>query len=839
MPLKHLKLAKPPTSRTTHPVDLFNSASTTLRGRIENLWEPQASALKDWNTLRPEKDVVIKMNTGGGKTIVGLLIAQSVINETSGKALYVCPTKQLAEQAERFAAEAGLEAARYERGDWTNREVYVQGRGPCITNYAAVFNSRSIFRNESVSAIIFDDAHVAHNALRGQFTISLKRETNAYSQVVELFRSYFEESHKEAQLQDIVDGNPFQILYVPLFTSAQHQESLRGILEQAEVADDSLSFPLAYLREHLRTCAVILAGDRIEISPPLLPVRSLRYFEEARRVYLTATMPSSVEFIRLFGASHAKTIEPAGRLGAAQRLLIFSRGEDAAEQRKAAESLIAARKACIIVPSNRAAGEWPYPKYEGSQKDARIRKFAETANTEKLVLVARFDGVDLPGHACRLLVIDNLPAGLFLFEKFLDQGLRISRVRKANITARIVQAMGRIFRSNTDHGVVILSGPDLLEWIEDVSNQAYFPPLLQQQIQFSLRLRTAIVKEEVTEDELIEAVLNGDASWDQQYNDYVSDAPVKSLATEAEWADACALAERDGFERLWNGDYKGAVGSFADAAGLVPTGESSQYAWLRHLQGFAFFLAGNETAAIEALNDAANSRSELGRLKQPEYDSSDVQIEVPPQMETLLNRLSDIFKRAEEFQQKFTKLKYDEKETDECEDALQQLGYCLGLESYRPEKRDGTGPDVLWRDDKSRFCVGFECKTGKKPNTQYRKKEDLGQIADHQNYLLERYPQDTREVALVGRHLTVSPEANPSKDLKIISIGEFAGLASEVMSILSGVNRRGEKNDIKALAKAFKKAGMFFPDCYSNLESRLAVDLRELSQADLRLSAGE
>ena len=42
-----------------------------------------------------DRDIVIKLNTGGGKTLVGLLIAQAIINERQGPVLYLCPTGQL------------------------------------------------------------------------------------------------------------------------------------------------------------------------------------------------------------------------------------------------------------------------------------------------------------------------------------------------------------------------------------------------------------------------------------------------------------------------------------------------------------------------------------------------------------------------------------------------------------------------------------------------------------------------------------------------------------------------------------------------------------------------
>lgn len=105
---------------TVNPKEIFKSL--TLRGTIQNIWEPQAEALGTWfDKHREDSDVVIQMSTGGGKTLVGLLIAQSIVNETKGKVVYVCPTNQLVEQVASKAAECGITVATYMRGQWTNQ----------------------------------------------------------------------------------------------------------------------------------------------------------------------------------------------------------------------------------------------------------------------------------------------------------------------------------------------------------------------------------------------------------------------------------------------------------------------------------------------------------------------------------------------------------------------------------------------------------------------------------------------------------------------------------------------------------------------------------------------
>ncbi len=130
-------------STAVDPIQIFNSL--TMRGTIKDIWGSQKDALREWQENRKQPDTQFEMTTGGGKTLVGLLAAQSLVNEGIGKVIFVCPTNQLVEQASRRAAECSIPVAAYGDGKWTHREIYDEARGCCITNYAAVFHPWSKF----------------------------------------------------------------------------------------------------------------------------------------------------------------------------------------------------------------------------------------------------------------------------------------------------------------------------------------------------------------------------------------------------------------------------------------------------------------------------------------------------------------------------------------------------------------------------------------------------------------------------------------------------------------------------------------------------------------------
>ena len=78
------------------PVEIFRRLPKTAS--IKDLYGSQVEVLQAWFASRTETDQVLKLHTGGGKTLVGLLIAQSILTELGEPVLYLCPNNQLVSQ---------------------------------------------------------------------------------------------------------------------------------------------------------------------------------------------------------------------------------------------------------------------------------------------------------------------------------------------------------------------------------------------------------------------------------------------------------------------------------------------------------------------------------------------------------------------------------------------------------------------------------------------------------------------------------------------------------------------------------------------------------------------
>jgi superfamily II DNA or RNA helicase len=128
------------------PIKIFETLPS-LSGTFNDLWRGQDKALSEWHANRNEQDVLVSLNTGAGKTIVGLLIAQSLVNEGLSNVLYVCSTIDLVRQTAEEAKRIGIDHTTRVRREFSN-DLFETGKSFCITTYAALFNGHSALRNK-------------------------------------------------------------------------------------------------------------------------------------------------------------------------------------------------------------------------------------------------------------------------------------------------------------------------------------------------------------------------------------------------------------------------------------------------------------------------------------------------------------------------------------------------------------------------------------------------------------------------------------------------------------------------------------------------------------------
>src|SRR5207249_9761623 len=100
----------------------------------------------------------------------------------------------------------------------------------------------------------------------------------------------------------------------------------------------------------------------------------------------------------------------------------------------------------------------------------------------------KYDGVDLPGDACRVLALDGLPESYSALDRIEALALDSSEAMLTRQIQRIEQGMGRGVRSNDDFCVVFLLGSRLTERLHSPSGIAKLSQATQAQLRLSRQI---------------------------------------------------------------------------------------------------------------------------------------------------------------------------------------------------------------------------------------------------------------------------------------------------------------------------------------------------------------
>jgi hypothetical protein len=250
----------------------------------------QTEVMKAWFDRRDETDTIIKLNVGSGKTLVGLLLLQSSLNEGKGPAIYIAPDNQLVDQVLAEAKALGIDAT-----DDPRDAAFQSGDQIVVTTVHRLFNGKSIFGvgaegvKIKIGSIVVDDVHACVGTITEQFRIELPNTHDAYRAIFNVFREELKrQSHP--RFLDLEAGDPRTIMEVPYWSWFELKNEVLETLHLHK-DDDKLRFTYPLLSENLAHCRCLIGGQKLEIEPVCPPTDLIRAFSRAqRRIYMTATL---------------------------------------------------------------------------------------------------------------------------------------------------------------------------------------------------------------------------------------------------------------------------------------------------------------------------------------------------------------------------------------------------------------------------------------------------------------------------------------------------------------------------------------------------------------------
>ena len=212
------------------PREIFNALPKKDESKFQYPRDVQSQVWSKWYEKRTSKDIVIKMNTGSGKTVIGLLILKSCINENINPAVYIAPDNYLIKQVMDEANALGIEVT-----DNPNAARFLRGKSILVTNIYRLINGRSIFgvgdegSKIAIGSIVLDDAHACLNITEDQFTINISSDCEAYIELFELFKeSIYAQS--ETKAIEVENYEYYTNMLVPFWTWQSKISEITNIL---------------------------------------------------------------------------------------------------------------------------------------------------------------------------------------------------------------------------------------------------------------------------------------------------------------------------------------------------------------------------------------------------------------------------------------------------------------------------------------------------------------------------------------------------------------------------------------------------------------------------------
>lgn len=713
---------------------------------VKHLWSHQADILREYQKLINSSDISLELPTGTGKTLVGLLIGLYRMNCFGEKILYLCPTKQLANQVHSQSIEYGIDTHVFtgRKTEYNPKQFteYIKGNAIAISTYSSLFNIKPRFEDPNI--IILDDAHSSENLISSFWSLNINRfdNTEIYFKIVSLFEDIIPKYLMNEIPRD--RQSPFIRRKVEMIPALLYWDRIEGIREIIDdVKDGNLFFQWHTINNNLDACNMYVSWNEILIRPWIPPSLMHRPFLQAKqRIYMSATLGSGGgELERIIGIERIDRIPvPPGweKQGSGRRFFIFPdySFDDKEYMPWLIERINTFERTLVLCPDNQIVDSFESILKTGSKHsiikindiEDTLESFIEKPKTI-LILANRYDGLDLPGESCRHLVLLDLPAAINIQERFLHDRLAIVSLLRDRIVTRLTQAVGRTTRGDTDYSLITIIGRELFDFYANNMNRYQMHPEIQAEIEFGINQSNVTDINHLTL--LIDLFLNQGEEWKEADKDIkiIRDKSERKEDEQTQILFNIAKYEVKFQYYLWNKNYDAAL---VDARRIVDILEHNRFGGYK---GLWCYFAGNIAEKISKLKskkelhetsmyyykEAAHCSNTISWFSEFFNSLTDSEIDVKIDeyssyaVEKILENLSEFGSIGNYFERKIDEISKQIKSEDpvKFEVGLTQLGELLGFQTFRPNEE--ACPDSIWRLG-DQIIIIFEAKSQQSPD---------------------------------------------------------------------------------------------------------------------------
>ncbi|MHA2938781.1 DEAD/DEAH box helicase family protein [Vibrio sp. RC27] len=810
-----------PVDSSFKPREIFQ-ALPKVSGKFQYPRDVQSQVWAKWYERRDTNNLVIKMNTGGGKTSVGLLVLKSCLNEKKGPAVYVVPDNYLVDQVILEAKELGIETTKN-----PHDHRYLSGNSILVINIHKLVNGRSVFGVDDegikvpIGSIIIDDAHACLDTVDQQFTMEVPSTSPLYNELRSTFDSVLEKQ-SYAKYHEILSGDTSAFLQVPFWSWQKQQAVVTQTLVKYK-SDRVIEFSYPLLKSHLQLANCVFSASKVEISPHFIPISVIPALGQAtRKIFMTATLADDSILSSHFGVnpnelSNPITPDTAGDVG--DRMILLPQVINPQITDKDIQQLckIVSKKhnVVVITPSTYRAKQWENVS-DLTLNSSNISEGVARLKAQHVGLVVlnnRYDGIDLPQTACRLLVIDGLPDARNLIDRVKQSSLMSSNYDNVEKIQRIEQGMGRGVRSSDDYCVVLLTGKGLTSTIYTDNAIENFSPATRAQMNTSERVTAQVTDKPASElEQLMDYCLLQNPQWvafskgqlaQLTYDERTDSKPIK-------------LSLYDAYLSAIRGDVNNACRIIEATANACD--DNALKGYLKQVLAEYTNINDETQAQLILLNANTYNQRLLKPLSGLNY--SKINNLTQEQAEQCSSYLNSKFlvknKMIIAANAMIDDLFFKPKSANKFEAAMNDLAKMLGFNSQRPELAYNKGPDNLWSIGNQQYLV-IECKNEATSDTI--NKSYCNQLNGSSTWFENQYDFTSQHTPIMV-HPSVKFEyaSSPKPTIRIINEQKLQELRQNALSFFEAISTSNEINNVDAIREklaTYKLRGQDIVECYT------------------------
>ncbi|HDR6247080.1 TPA: DEAD/DEAH box helicase family protein [Bacillus cereus] len=703
----------------------------------------QEKILHKWfEEFQGNKDVILKLHTGQGKTLTGLLMLQSKLNQDKGPALYLCHNNQLVEQTCQQAESFGIN---YSTVNGDIPDDFIDGKSILITSIQKLFNGETKFglgaKSLPVSTILMDDAHACIEVIKNACKIQLKQGSNPYQEIFSLFSSELQ-NQGAGTYADITRKNYDALTAVPYWAWQDMHQEVSDILSKYNDQKE-IRFTWPIIKDMIKYCQCFVSGTSLEIIPYVNPLYMFGSYHKAdHRIFMSATITDDSFFIKGLGIS-SKTIrnplclEDEGWSG--EKMILIPSLIDSSLTRPEVIKLFAPvnerRKfgAVALVPSFNSTTDWKKYGATVATKETivgEIENLKDKQYSKTLVIANRYDGIDLPDNTCRVLILDSRPYFESLYDRYLEECRGSSEVISVRLAQTIEQGLGRAVRGEKDYCAIVITGTELVRAIRSKKSRENFSLQTRTQIELGLEI-AEFTKEEIKEGadpkvellNLLQQSIKRDEGWKEFYTENMD--KMKAEKDVSKMLEILELEKR-AEEQYSKGEYSKAVQTIQRLIDDHVTTDEERGWYLQEMARYIY-----PSSKVESNKYQIGAHRKNTFLFKPKEG-----MEIQKMSSISLKRIENIIKWIHSFDNFedlhlelddiLTRLKFGVN-SDRFEQAFDELAKVLGFQSQRPDKQWKEGPDNLWRLEDNAYLL-VECKNNVDAERNEINKEETGQM---------------------------------------------------------------------------------------------------------------